>query len=128
MAVGCNYCFWATNFQTRPERRPEERFALTRAVGNIQLELTCMYSLGQGGRCREEVEAVREDLLVSSQREGGQDSQYVNTPSCQDPHWHRRYFGQQNYEKLLGLKAAWDPANIFNYCQSVGSTNHSCCG
>ena len=129
LAVGCNYCFWATNFQTRPVRRPEERIALTRSVGNIQVELTCMYSLGAAGRCREEVEAVREELLASSLREGGEDSQYVNTPSCQGgAGWHQRYFGQQNYDKLLGLKALWDPANIFHYCQTVGSTNHTCCG
>ena len=109
-------------------RGPKERIALTRSVGNIQVELTCMYSLGQGGTCRQEVEAVRQELLASSLREGGEDSQYVNTPSCQGPDWHSRYFGPENYQKLLGLKAAWDPANIFHYCQSVGSNNNTCCG
>ena len=93
------------------------------------MELTCMYSQGQeGGRCRQAVEAVRQDLLASSLREGGQDSQYVNTPSCQGPGWTQRYFGEENYQKLLGLKAVWDPANIFHYCQSVGSDNNTCCG
>ena len=92
------------------------------------MELTCQYTVSGGGQCRQEVEAVRERVLASSLRGGGEDSQYVNTPSCQGPGWQRRYFGSDNYEKLLGLKAAWDPANIFNYCQSVGSNNNTCCG
>ena len=108
-------------------RGPEERIALTRSVGNIQVELSCQYSQEGGGRCRQEVEAVRRELLAASLREGGEDSQYVNTPSCQGPGWSSRYFGQENYEKLLGLKAVWDPANIFSFCQSVGSNKHTCC-
>ena len=92
------------------------------------MELTCMYSQGAGARCRQEVESVRQELLAASLKEGGEDSQYVNTPSCQGPGWHTRYFGAENYSKLLELKAAWDPANIFQYCQSVGSNNNTCCG
>ena len=43
--VGCNYCFWALNFLTVPVRSPEDRIALTRDVGRIQMEMTCMYTL-----------------------------------------------------------------------------------
>ena len=92
------------------------------------MELTCQYTVSGGGHCRREVEAVRERLLASSLRGGGEDSQYVNTPSCQGDNWHTRYFGQENYETLLSLKAVWDPSNIFHYCQSVGSTANTCCG
>ena len=73
------------------------------------------------------VETLRVEVLQRSLGAGGADSQYVNTPSCQRGDWARRYFGH-NYAKLLQLKRLWDPDNIFNYCQSVGSVNNTCCG
>ena len=126
LAAGCNYCFWAINFQTRPVRSAGDRISLTRSVGNIQTELTCKYTVAEKGQCRKEVEKVRERLLAASLEEGGEDSQYVNTPSCQGDSWPRRYFGD-NYHKLLSLKRLWDPSNLFNYCQSIGSTSNTCC-
>ena len=77
-------------------------------------------------RCRESVESLRKEIVEKNLESGGQDSQYVNTPSCQDEDWGRRYFGD-NYETLLTIKKLWDPDNIFNYCQSVGSNSSSCC-
>ena len=125
LATGCDYCFWAINFNTVPPRGPEARLALTREVGNLQSELTCMYPPGED-TCRTVVENTRTEMLASSLALGGTDSQYVNTPSCQGEGWERRYFGE-NYQKLLAVKKAWDPDNIFNYCHSVGSRNHDCC-
>jgi len=126
--VGCNYCFWALNFLTVPVRSPEDRIALTRDVGRIQMEMTCMYTLSDiNSRCKQEVERLRKDVLKQSLKDGGKDSQYVNTPSCQDENWKTRYFGEANYEKLLGIKKHWDPSNLFNYCQSVGSKHGNCC-
>ena len=94
-------------------------------------------------RCKQEVERLRKDVLKQSLKDGGKDSQYVNTPSCQvhsvvffykvhlfhyqDENWKTRYFGEANYEKLLGIKKHWDPSNLFNYCQSVGSKHGNCC-
>ena len=75
---------------------------------------------------RHAVDTLREEVLQRSLGAGGADSQYVNTPSCQRGDWARRYFGH-NYAKLLQLKRLWDPDNIFNYCQSVGSVNNTCC-
>ena len=37
-----------------------------------------------------------------------------------------RYWGD-NYNQLLRIKAYWDPENVFNFCQSVGSTVNTCC-
>ena len=45
MDTGCNYCFWALNFRTGALRGPEDRLALTREVGRLQMELTCMYTV-----------------------------------------------------------------------------------
>ena len=133
----------ALNFHTGALRGPEDRLALTRAVGRLQMEFTCMYTKARkyGGtktllnlctiyyfrtKCRQSVESLRQEILKKSLESGGQDSQYVNTPSCQDEDWGRRYFGD-NYGKLLAIKKLWDPKNIFNYCQSVGSKSSSCC-
>ena len=33
----------------------------------------------------------------------------------------------ENYPRLLAIKATWDHGNVFNHCQSVGSTDNSCC-
>ena len=38
-----------------------------------------------------------------------------------------RYWGKENYMKLLKAKHFWDPQNIFNHCHSVGSTKEDCC-
>ena len=53
-------------------------------------------------------------------------SKYTNWPSCDSTDWMTRYWGE-NYNRLLAIKAYWDPHNIFNHCQSVGSTDNMCC-
>ena len=123
---GCDYCFWALNFNTIPPRDPSARIALTRDVGKLQIELTCMHPPGEK-KCPNVVSEVRAQLLQANLAKGGTDSQYVNTPSCQSDGWGKRYFGN-NYPALLKLKEAWDPENVFNYCQSIGSTSDNCCG
>ena len=67
--------------------------------------------------------------------------QYGNTPSCEDIDFGTRYWGS-NYPRsellnmvyipssvcrLLKIKRAWDPDNVFHHCQSVGSTDQHCC-
>ena len=125
LASGCDYCLWVINFNTAPPRGPDARIALTREVGNLQSDLTCLFPPGEDA-CRKLVEKTREEVLASSLDHGGVDSQYVNTPSCQGEGWEKRYFGT-NYEELVRVKNAWDPDNIFNYCHSVGSRDHDCC-
>ena len=36
------------------------------------------------------------------------------------------YYGR-NYERLLAAKRFWDPDNVFELCQGVGSTEQDCC-
>jgi len=53
-------------------------------------------------------------------------SKYYNYPSCDSKDWMLRYWGE-NYSRLLTIKAYWDPENMFQHCQSVGSTDNMCC-
>ena len=56
--------------------------------------------------------------------------QYTNTPSCDRGlgHFGDRYWGRENYQRLLRIKGQWDPQNVFHHCQSIGSSpNSNCC-
>ena len=55
--------------------------------------------------------------------------QYTNTPSCDGTgDFGERYYGAEKYRRLLRIKKIWDPDNVFNHCQSVGSDpNSKCC-
>jgi FAD/FMN-containing dehydrogenase len=46
------------------------------------------------------------------------DGAYVNVPNAGDPDWERRYYGS-NDQRLRAVKARYDPANVFNFEQSV---------
>merc|ERR1719292_128697 len=52
-------------------------------------------------------------------------SKYANFPSCSESDWATRYW--RNYTQLEDIKRTWDPTNKFHHCQSVGSTDNSCC-
>ena len=73
-------------------------------------------------------------------------SKYANFPSCSgavvntehdimrimmthsliaESDWGERYW--DNYSQLKTMKTYWDPANVFNHCHSVGSTDNTCC-
>merc|ERR1712227_36270 len=127
--VGCNMCFWFLSFRTGALGKwSQDGCSLSPNVGRVQLEMSCMYTEADAdSECREEVTKLRSELLNQSVLNGGENAQYVNTPSCQDEKWASRYFGLKNYNKLLKLKETWDPLNLFHYCQSVGSDNHNCC-
>jgi FAD/FMN-containing dehydrogenase len=126
LAAGCDFCFLAVNFNMVSVPR-KARIALTEEVGRIQAELTCTYRPGPGASCPARVRAVREGMVGRSVELGGADSQYVNTPSCQAGEFGARYWGS-NYPQLQQVKAVWDPANMFNYCHSLGGDSgiHCC--
>ena len=50
---------------------------------------------------------------------------YANFPSCSESDWGPRYWN--DYARLQNVKKYWDPANTFNHCHSVGSSNNTCC-
>lgn len=46
------------------------------------------------------------------------DGAYVNVPNVAASDWEREYYGS-NYQRLREVKAAYDPANVFRFEQSV---------
>ena len=74
----------------------------------------------------EELKGQLESALVTAEPEY---SKYYNFPSCSSGDWAERYWGS-NLPSLLSIKTAWDPDNVFNHCQSVGSSQEdgqTCC-
>ena len=65
LASGCDYCFWAINFNTVPPRGPEARIALTQSVGQLQSELTCMHP-PQDKRCQKVVADISQLFQLST--------------------------------------------------------------
>ena len=56
-------------------------------------------------------------------------TKYVNFPSCSNPSWAEKYWGE-GVSTLQTIKSEWDPDNLFNHCQSIGSTpvsGQDCC-
>jgi hypothetical protein len=56
-------------------------------------------------------------------------TKYVNFPSCSNPNWAEKYWGD-SVSDLQTIKSEWDPDNLFNHCQSIGSSPMSgqdCC-
>lgn len=86
LAAKCDFCFLAVNFN-RVKVDPRARISSTHDVGTVQVELTCTYVPGSGVECPRSVKEVRKSMLAESLNLGGTDSQYVNTPSCQDGHF-----------------------------------------
>ena len=48
-------------------------------------------------------------------------TKYVNFPSCSNPNWAEKYWGDV-VSTLQTIKSEWDPDNLFNHCQSIGSS------
>ena len=97
-------------------------------LGNFQVEVTCHYKPGINSRCPKIVKRAKTLMRNSAIRNGERLTQYWNTPSCDDSNdFKNRYWSAENYQMLLKAKKAWDPQNIFNHCQSIGSTSENCC-
>lgn len=130
--VGCDYCFWTIHFRNRQsfpsQRHPSLAFPtntdnnLVRAVDS---NMVCLFS-DRRARCPREVLKVKTSLERRLHKYNMSYSKYSNFPSCDSRDWMTKYWGD-NYPRLLAIKARWDPTNVFNHCQSVGSTDNSCC-
>jgi hypothetical protein len=71
---------------------------------------------------------IKEELVKRTLYQGDIPTQYLNTPTCDvRGDFGNRFWGLNSYPKLLESKKYWDPDNVFHFCQSVGSTDESCC-
>ena len=110
-----------SSFTTAEDVRPVD-------VGNIQADLTCTYKPKINSRCHKVVERAKTLMQNEALRHGEKLTQYVNTPSCDSTKpYTQRYWNPENYEMLLKAKKYWDPDDVFNYCQSIGSEDRNCC-
>ena len=97
-------------------------------LGNFQVEMTCHYKPGINSKCPRTVRRAKTLMRNMALRNGEKLTQYWNTPSCDESKdFKTRYWSSKNYEMLLKAKKAWDPENVFNHCQSIGSDNENCC-
>jgi FAD/FMN-containing dehydrogenase len=54
-------------------------------------------------------------------KDAGVKDHYSNYPDIEFADWARAYYGQEGYERLLEVKKAYDPDNVFRYPQSIGA-------
>ena len=89
-------------------------FAHRTALFNLQYQ-AYWTAPSDAQRNRRWVEAFRRSMLPFTR--GG----YVNYIDRDVVHWQRYYYGS-NFERLVTVKAAWDPANVFRFAQSIPTT------
>ena len=96
--------------------------------GNIQADFFCTYKPNINSKCPKIVKRTKTLMVREALRHGEKLTQYLNTPSCDSTiPFNRRYWSEENYDMLLKAKKIWDPHNVFNHCQSVGSKDTNCC-
>jgi hypothetical protein len=124
----CDYCFWMIHYRNR--QRQTSISQLSPISTNTELEnphvldtnIVCMFTKANAD-CPNLIKRVKSQ--IESNLAGKSYSKYANFPSCSESDWATRYW--RNYTQLLDIKNTWDPANQFHHCQSVGSTDNSCC-
>lgn len=88
----------------------------------LDTNIVCMFTK-ENADCPNLIKRVK--TTIERNLKGKSYSKYANFPSCSESDWATRYW--RNYTQLLDIKSTWDPSNTFNHCQSVGSTDNSCC-
>jgi len=131
---GCDYCFWMIHYRNRQyqtpisalnpistERSPEK-------PDSLDTNLVCMFS-DPNSMCARIVGDIKDKIEAEAESIDPTYTKYVNFPSCSSPDWAVKYWGE-GVTSLQAIKAEWDPDNLFNHCQSVGSTpisGQGCC-
>lgn len=133
---GCDYCFLMIHYRNR---QSQTSLSLINPISNekddnnptaIETNLVCMFKDDTKG-CPALVKTVKDSIESNLEVENPNYSKYVNFPSCSDQSnsWADQYWGA-NVPTLEAIKDEWDPENIFNHCQSVGSdaiSGQNCC-
>jgi len=130
--IGCDYCFWTIHFRNRqsfPSAKSRDLQISINTDNNkkraVDSNLVCLFK-NRWSQCPREIIKIKKKMEHKLEKYNMSYSKYSNWPSCDSSDWMTRYWGE-NYPRLLAIKATWDPGNVFNHCQSVGSTDNSCC-
>ena len=123
----CDFCLWILYIG---KKGVNDQIIQDTDIGPNSFELACTYNPAKfSKKCPRAMEKIKKLVNSKAQKLGVKPRQYVNTPSCNNDAFFsfgQRYWGN-SYGKLLEAKKFWDPLNIFNYCQSVGSKEENCC-
>jgi len=130
---GCDYCFWMIHYRNRQSQTAislNSPISTERSEDNpdsLDTNLVCMFK-ESSSNCPALVERVKSSIESKISSMEPTYSKYANFPSCSSSDWSTRYWGQ-SFSQLQEIKEEWDPCNIFNHCQSVGTTTSSgsCC-
>ena len=154
--IGCNYCFWTIHFRNRHQILGDSYSNRISTNTNNNLRqavdsnLVCLFK-NRWSECPREIIRIKKKMENYLERRDLPYSKYINWPSCDSEDWMWRYWGA-NYNTLLHIKVRlsvspvisvtvmvqsdvlitslqdyWDPGNVFNHCQSVGSLDNECC-
>ena len=129
--IGCDYCFWTIHFRNRQQfLSPHTDPTISTNTGDnlkhgVDSNLVCLFR-DRWSQCPREIIRIKKRMESYLNRSKLPYSKYINWPSCDSSDWMWRYWGQ-NYHRLLTAKQFWDPENVFNHCQSVGSQDNECC-
>merc|ERR1719468_1281214 len=127
--TGCDFCWFSFYFDNhlRLRNHTAARVSVAPAteMGNFMWDFSCMFRR-TNSQCPDRVRALKEPLSLDTSVVKVSRFQYGNTPSCEKIDFGHRYWGA-HYPRLLKIKQAWDPGNVFHHCHSVGSTEQNCC-
>ena len=126
--TGCDFCWFGIQFDNHLRFRnyTANRVSVGPEFGKFQWDFSCLFRDSSSPRCPRAVRELKEELSLNPGVEKFSQFQYGNTPSCETIDFAQRYWGA-GYPRLLRIKQAWDPDNVFNHCHSVGSTEQNCC-
>ena len=126
--TGCDFCWVGLFFDNHLRFRnyTANRVSIAPEFGKFPWDFSCLFRDSSDPRCPRAVRELKEELSLNPRVEKFSQFQYGNTPSCETIDFARRYWGA-GYPRLLRIKQAWDPDNVFNHCHSVGSTEQNCC-
>jgi len=125
---GCDYCFWMIHYRNRQrqtaisETNPISTNTELDKEHSLDTNIVCMFTDATAD-CPNIIKRVKN--TIENNLAGVSYSKYANFPSCSESDWGERYW--ENYSQLKTMKTYWDPANVFNHCHSVGSTDNTCC-
>jgi len=131
---GCDYCFWMIHYRNRQYQTPISALnpisteRSEEKPDSLDTNLVCMFK-DPTSDCSAIVNDIKERIEAKAEAIDPTYTKYVNFPSCSNPSWAEKYWGS-GVSTLETIKTEWDPDNLFNHCQSIGSSpvsGQGCC-